>query len=216
MSENSSICELIITNDIFDEAQNLAAILRSEGKLVRIFPLGDEFKKGEFKIKHAREAIDESCIAESRLKTIILAGEKFNIEAQNALLKVLEEPPPNVKFILIAKHKNGILPTILSRLLVKNKRKKAQILRFPLNVENLGFGEIMKFVEGFGFQSKQEDSRILLASLLNAVNEAKFALNQKELDCFHKALCEIETYEQPKYIFLKLLLMLRNYKRRAR
>lgn len=216
MSENSSICELIITNDIFDEAQNLAAILRSEGKLVRTFPLGDEFKKGEFKIKHAREAIDESVIAESRLKTIILAGEKFNIEAQNALLKVLEEPPPNVKFILIAKHKNGILPTILSRLLVKNKKKKAQILRFPLNVENLGFGEIMEFVEGFGFQSKQEDSRILLASLLNAVREAKFALNQKELDCFHKALSEIETYEQPKYIFLKLLLMLRNYKRRAR
>lgn len=216
MSENSSICELIITNDIFDEAQNLAAILRSEGKLVRIFPLGDEFKKGEFKIKHAREAIDESAIAESRLKTIILAGEKFNIEAQNALLKVLEEPPPNVKFILIAKHKNGILPTILSRLLVKNKRKKAQILRFPLNIENLGFGEIVEFVEGFGFQSKQEDSRILLASLLNAVREAKFALNQKELDCFHKALSEIETYEQPKYIFLKLLLMLRNYKRRAR
>lgn len=216
MSENSSICELIITNDIFDEAQNLAAILRSEGKLVRIFPLGEEFKKGEFKIKHAREAIDESAIAESREKNIILAGEKFNIEAQNALLKVLEEPPPNVKFILIAKHKNGILPTILSRLLVKNKRKKAQILRFPLNIENLGFGEIMEFVEGFGFQSKQEDSRILLASLLNAVREANLALNQKELDCFHKALSEIETYEQPKYIFLKLLLMLRNYKRRAR
>lgn len=216
MIENSGIGELIITNDVFNEAQNLAAILRSEGKLVRVFPLGDEFQKGEFKIKHAREAIDESCIAESSLKTIILAGEKFNIEAQNALLKVLEEPPPNVKFILIAKHKSGILPTILSRLLVKNKRKKAQILRFPLNVENLGFGEIMDFVENFGFQSKQEDSRILLASLLNAAKEANFTLNQKELDCFNKAMMEIETYEQPKYIFLKLLLMIRNYRRRMR
>lgn len=216
MIENSGICELIITNDVFNEAQNLAAILRNNGRLVRVFPLGDEFQKGEFKIKHAREAIDESCIAESSLKTIILAGEKFNIEAQNALLKVLEEPPPNVKFILIAKHKSGILPTILSRLLVKNKRKKAQILRFPLNVESLGFGEIMDFVENFGFQSKQEDSRILLASLLNAVNKANFTLNQKELGCFNKAMMEIETYEQPKYIFLKLLLMLRNYKRRMR
>lgn len=216
MIENSGICELIITNDVFNEAQNLAAILRNNGRLVRVFPLGDEFQKGEFKIKHAREAIDESCIAESSLKIIILAGEKFNIEAQNALLKVLEEPPQNVKFILIAKHKSGILPTILSRLLVKNKRKKAQILRFPLNVENLGFGEIMDFVENFGFQSKQEDSRILLASLLNAVNKANFTLNQKELDCFNKAMMEIETYEQPKYIFLKLLLMLRNYKRRMR
>lgn len=216
MIENSGIGELIITNDVFNEAQNLAAILRNNGRLVRVFPLGDEFQKGEFKIKHAREAIDESCIAESSLKTIILAGEKFNIEAQNALLKVLEEPPQNVKFTIIAKHKSGILPTILSRLLVKNKRKKAQILRFPLNVESLGFGEIMDFVENFGFQSKQEDSRILLASLLNAVNKANFTLNQKELDCFNKAMMEIETYEQPKYIFLKLLLMLRNYKRRMR
>lgn len=216
MIENSGIGELIITNDVFNEAQNLAAILRNNGRLVRVFPLGDEFQKGEFKIKHAREAIDESCIAESSLKIIILAGEKFNIEAQNALLKVLEEPPQNVKFTIIAKHKSGILPTILSRLLVKNKRKKAQILRFPLNVENLGFGEIMDFVENFGFQSKQEDSRILLASLLNAVNKANFTLNQKELDCFNKAMMEIETYEQPKYIFLKLLLMIRNYRRRMR
>lgn len=213
MSEE--IGKIIITNDIFSEAQNLCEILRGEGDLVRVFPLGEEFKKGEFKIKHAREAIDESCIAESTLKTIILAGEKFNIEAQNALLKVLEEPPQNVKFILIAKHKNGILPTILSRLLVENKKKKAQIPHFPLSVENLGFGEIVEFVEGFGFQSKQEDSRILLVSLLNATKQANFALSQRELECFDKAMMEIETYEQPKYIFLKLLLMLRNHRRKA-
>jgi len=36
-------------------------------------------------------------------------------EAQNALLKILEEPPQNIFFILLAKSELGILPTILSR-----------------------------------------------------------------------------------------------------
>lgn len=40
---------------------------------------------------------------------------KYNAHMQNALLKVLEEPPPYVVFILTSDTLNGILPTVLSR-----------------------------------------------------------------------------------------------------
>ena len=40
---------------------------------------------------------------------------EYNIQSQNALLKVLEEPPKNVFFILTAASKNSVLPTVLSR-----------------------------------------------------------------------------------------------------
>lgn len=206
----SNIGEIIISNDFVLEVENLKAQIPN----TRIFPFApEEFKKGEFKIKHAREAIDESCIAESVLKTIILAADKFNIEAQNALLKVLEEPPNNVKFILITKYKSAILPTILSRLLLTNKRTKSDIPSFDLDINHLTLEGIMDFLENLGFQMKREEIRLKLTSLLFAVREANLMLSFRELDCFSKAMIEIESYEQPRFIFLKLLLMLLEHKR---
>ncbi len=46
---------------------------------------------------------------------IIEEAEKLTTEAQNALLKILEEPPQSAVIILEAKDKSQILPTILSR-----------------------------------------------------------------------------------------------------
>ena len=46
---------------------------------------------------------------------IIDDAHTLNANAQNAMLKVLEEPPPGTVFILIAAKKNLLLPTIISR-----------------------------------------------------------------------------------------------------
>lgn len=46
---------------------------------------------------------------------VIARAEALTIEASNALLKVLEEPPRNLVFLLLAAHTGDILPTILSR-----------------------------------------------------------------------------------------------------
>ncbi len=60
---------------------------------------------------------------------IIDEAEKLNIQAANALLKILEEPPKNTFFFLIAPSVRSVLPTIRSR---------AQVWRFsPLTVSEL-------------------------------------------------------------------------------
>ncbi len=46
---------------------------------------------------------------------LILNADKMNIQAQNALLKMLEEPPEKTFFILIANKISLLLPTIISR-----------------------------------------------------------------------------------------------------
>lgn len=46
---------------------------------------------------------------------LFLRFDEANQNAQNALLKTLEEPPENVKMILTASMENALLPTILSR-----------------------------------------------------------------------------------------------------
>ena len=46
---------------------------------------------------------------------VIVHAERMRPEAANALLKTLEEPPPNSLIILLALEQNAILPTIVSR-----------------------------------------------------------------------------------------------------
>ncbi|MBQ5849624.1 MAG: DNA polymerase III subunit delta' [Lachnospiraceae bacterium] len=51
---------------------------------------------------------------------IIDEAEKMNVQAQNALLKTLEEPPQYAVIILLATRVEAMLPTILSRCVVLN------------------------------------------------------------------------------------------------
>jgi DNA polymerase-3 subunit delta' len=61
---------------------------------------------------------------EGRVKVVILddAG-KFTVEAGNALLKILEEPPMQTLFVLVCQHLGSLPATVISR---------AQVLRFGL------------------------------------------------------------------------------------
>jgi len=46
---------------------------------------------------------------------IIQSAERMTTAAQNALLKVIEEPPANTLFMLVLEDRRGVLPTIVSR-----------------------------------------------------------------------------------------------------
>ncbi|MVW73167.1 DNA polymerase III subunit delta' [Bordetella sp. 15P40C-2] len=46
---------------------------------------------------------------------LVYPGEALNVISANALLKVLEEPPPNTVFLLVADAPDRLLPTLVSR-----------------------------------------------------------------------------------------------------
>jgi DNA polymerase III delta prime subunit len=49
-------------------------------------------------------------------KIVFIEGaESMNESCRNSLLKILEEPPPSVYFILLTTHKNAVMQTVLSR-----------------------------------------------------------------------------------------------------
>lgn len=74
-----------------------------------------------FKVDWVREAIRNAYImpneAESKV-FVFLKTQTMSDSAQNAVLKVLEEPPSYVKFILVCNSKTNMLETILSRCVV--------------------------------------------------------------------------------------------------
>lgn len=80
--------------------------------------LTPEKQIGVIKIEQVREL--QQCIYTqpligTRRGIVINPSEKMNTAAANALLKILEEPPPNTYFVLIAEQISTILPTIISR-----------------------------------------------------------------------------------------------------
>jgi DNA polymerase III delta prime subunit len=69
-------------------------------------------------IEQVREAISflNKKPFESKQKALVISeAEKLTIDAQNALLKILEEPPSYALIILMAKTHDSLLPTVISR-----------------------------------------------------------------------------------------------------
>lgn len=174
------------------------------------------FLRDDFGINDAKDVISESYISSQKLKTIIIAANKFNIYAQNALLKIFEEPPKNIRFIIIAKSKSSLLPTILSRIPVIKNKKTITKNEFPLNLNSLNLKNVDEFLRSLNTPLSRDEVGVLIEELLFSVNESKIKLNSLELDYFSNAIKQNEYYENPKYIFLQLLLMLLVHKKTSK
>ncbi len=100
-------------------------------------------------IREMQEKIIEKPITSEKKVYVINNAEKMTVEAQNCLLKTLEEPPEFITIILVSNNENTILATIKSRCtkvafteeiekeITEDNRERFQILeKFFGNVEN--------------------------------------------------------------------------------
>lgn len=92
------------------------------GDIIIIEPIQEKNSKGVIKqkdisVSQVREAIRLFHLsADGKAKFLIIKNaQKMTIEAQNALLKTLEEPPKNAFLILITSNISNLLDTIISR-----------------------------------------------------------------------------------------------------
>ncbi|BDB66138.1 DNA polymerase III subunit delta' [Helicobacter cinaedi] len=167
------------------------------------------FEREDFKIDDAKEVITQSYLTREKQSLIILAANKYNHAAQNALLKIIEEPPSKIQFILIAKNKNALLPTIRSRMRIITHKSHLELPPFALNVKKLSLQEIYHFCkQNEGKAPSKEETKLQIESLLFALKEAKIKLTQRELSLFDTAikLNQNDATEKHNYIFLPLLL----------
>lgn len=69
---------------------------------------------------------------------IMNEGEKMTVQAQNALLKTLEEPPEYAVILILTTNVDALLPTILSRCVVLNMKPVSDALVKKYLMEELG------------------------------------------------------------------------------
>ncbi|MDY0180762.1 DNA polymerase III subunit delta' [Aliarcobacter skirrowii] len=162
-------------------------------------------EKNEFQIVDAQNAIKEAYIATNETKYIFLCGATFRSEAQNALLKVLEEPPLNIVFIILVESKSSILPTIHSRLLYKNLKQSVLEEDIDLDLKYLDLKTLYNFVKDNQRISKDEAIK-LVGKLVLKINKDKISLNEDELESFSKAITLLNLNSRPAPILAYLLL----------
>jgi len=92
-----------------------------------LYPTKVVYKKGAQivagLVDEVRERLLESSFEGGRRVCVIFSADKLNQTTGNRLLKVLEEPPADVHFILTAERVSYVLPTIVSRTTVIRFRR---------------------------------------------------------------------------------------------
>jgi DNA polymerase-3 subunit delta' len=104
-------------------------------------------EKRDFLMEHASLAIEKAYVSSEIVNFIVLVAPRFSKVAQNRLLKILEEPPPNKEFILVTKSKASLLPTIKSRLPIVTIKSEEEIFELELDIENLTLATVYQFIQ---------------------------------------------------------------------
>lgn len=146
-----------------------------------------EFLRDDFLLDDAKAVVKEAYIAEKDTKILILGAKNYNLYAQNSLLKILEEPPLHVMFIVCVPSKTTLLPTIRSRLPMKFFAKEKFAVRTGLNFTRLSLGDIYNFLKDKKYLPKNELLDLVQAITIEAIEQGvKFS--SKDLDLFGRLL----------------------------
>ena len=113
----------------------------------------------EYSIEDIKGLIKETKVFHPKTRIYFLANFHLSsIPAQNSFLKLLEEPPSSVQFILSTNNKNRLLPTIISRVktikLLGNEKRG--------NVDKFVFDETKISLSQFKITDKESAKKILL------------------------------------------------------
>ena len=167
----------------------------------------------DFLLENAKEVAAEAYIAESEPKLLVLGAKNFRVEAQNSLLKIIEEPPKNIFFIIAAPSKNMLLPTVRSRLVTENRLIKKQREKTGLNYKRLELKEICAFIDEKSALERSEklvknDLKELIAAIALEATAQGVKFSAEELEYFFKAVRLAELNTKTHALLTPILLMI--------
>jgi DNA polymerase-3 subunit delta' len=170
----------------------------------------------DFKIEDAKEVIAEAYKSEEKTKTLILGAKSFTIPAQNALLKILEEPPRNIIFILLAPNKSTFLPTVRSRMSLQVEHNKYEHLQIELKLRHLDLASLFKWVKEHDRLKKHEAKELVERLFYHAIHVEQLSLNTVQIEGFEKAFRLIELNGRLQVILVMILMNFLKEVKRAR
>jgi len=184
---------IIVTKNMGKYEQNLKQRLPINSiKMIK----NSDINKTNFKIEQANEVIKEANISTKDFKYIVLSAQKYEIQAQNSILKILEEPPKNIVFIIITNLKTALLPTVLSRLPVVYDKTKQNKTNIKQNIHRMDIQQIYSFLEKNKRATKEQAKEVITNSLFEIKSDLMYQTNSL-LDIFEKSLKLLELNSRP-------------------
>ena len=163
------------------------------------------YERDEFLIDDAKSVIHEAYLTSDTIKYLILKANKFNLASQNTLLKILEEPPENIIFIIITKHKASLLPTVKSRLPIEVDGDFSEIIDISMDIKKLDLQTIYNFIQK-NKRIHKDDARVFIQSLLVRQLESDRLLSLESLELFDQGVKLLNLNSNPQTVLLNLLL----------
>ncbi|MDQ7067173.1 MAG: DNA polymerase III subunit delta' [Sulfurimonas sp.] len=191
---------IIISDDIESEVTRLEEELKPF-RVVKFVVIGEIFK-----LEHAKAVLAESYISESNVKYIILGASDLSDVAQNSLLKLLEEPPKNIEFIIISPTKSNLLPTVRSRLPILKINNHHIVHELELNLARLDYKEVFSFLKENARVKKEDAKELVQALFYRATVVDMLILSQLQLENFDKAYRLLSLNSRPQSVLAMLLM----------
>jgi DNA polymerase-3 subunit delta' len=161
-----------------------------------------------FRIEDSKIAIEKAYISSEVERVIILASREFSPIIQNRLLKVIEEPPTKVSFILLTLSKSTILPTIRSRLPIKVLKQKSNHSTLGINLYKLDLKSVYSFIQDHK-RINHAEAKILVEKIsIEAMRSQRFNLDSSTLQLFQRSFMALDVGSPPQFVLTTLLLKL--------
>jgi len=189
---------ILIASDYEEEAQKF----ENDLKPFRVV----KFIEENFKIEHAKLVTAEAYISESQTKYIVIAAKEFTSVAQNSLLKLLEEPPRNIEFIIISPTKSNLLATVRSRLPILQTDTDNNIQTIELNLARIDYKEVFSFLKQHARVSKNEAKSLVEAIFYRATVIDKLIVTENQLEIFDKAYRLLDLNSRPQSVLAMIIM----------
>ena len=164
-------------------------------------------------VRHLKKHIFQKTVKEKFKFVIIEDAQKLTVEAQNAILKILEEPPEHAILILEAKDKTQFLPTIISRVLVKYAGSQKSPLASKSVLENPEIAKLLEAVADLDNPEAWLDNQIIalhqdLKLIIKGKKKGDFNKVTKTIDLAKEAKQLIGASVNPKFALANLIFSL--------
>lgn len=125
----------------------------------------------KFGIEDARDIIEMSIGApiQNEKKIIVFSFDSITADAQNAFLKIFEDPSPQLKFVLNTYTADGLLPTLRSRLLIYKNEKRVEVASVE-GFMKMSIGEKLKEIERMVKEYKDEGGKQKIKQFLLGIH----------------------------------------------
>lgn len=129
-----------------------------------------KYKLPDIKIETVRSMIEDAYTTQDEMFIIIPDADTMSVNAKNALLKVVEEPPKNVYIIMLLSDISNTLDTIKSR-------------AFVFNMERYTLSELREYVES-KYDIVAEKAKNLMVVVCETPDEIDMLANTNVLDFY--------------------------------